>query len=109
MSKVIDLLDSLGVSEDGISTVYPDTFTDDIRSAYDEDFSIPSAKIEVLTAELAAALQEILALKAHNYELMVSVPAEEPDAGPEEEPDEEPDNNDDDSGVDGLFTKKDDE
>lgn len=111
MPKVTDLLDSLGVAEDGISTVYPETFTTDIRAAYEEDFSIPAARISVLEADLAAAQAEILALKAHNYELMVSVPAEvEPDAEPEGEPDDaEPDDNDDNSGVEGLFSKKDDE
>jgi len=107
MPKVTDLLDSLGVAEDGISTVYPETFVGDIRAAYDEDFSIPAARISVLEADLAAAQAEILALKAHNYELMVSVPAEEPDAEPEAEPDEEPDeDNDDNSGVDSLFKEK---
>ena len=109
MSKVIDLLDSLGVAEDGISTVYPDTFTDDIRSAYEEDFSIPSAKIEVLTAELAAAQQEILALKAHNYELMVSVPATDDtvnESEDSEDSDDSSDDNDDNSGVDSLFKEK---
>ena len=109
MPKVTDLLDSLGVAEDGISTVYPDTFTDDIRSAYDEDFSIPSAKIEVLTAELAAALQEIIALKAHNYELMVSVPATDDTVNESEDSDnsdESSGDNDDNSGVDSLFREK---
>ena len=108
MAKVTDLLSSLGVAEDGISTVYPDTFVGDISAAYDEDMSIPAARISVLEADLAAAQAEILALKAHNYELMVSVPAEEPDAEPEGEPDaEEPDDNDDTSGVDSLFKEKD--
>ena len=108
MPKVTDLLSSLGVAEDGISTVYPETFVADIQSAYDEDFSIPAARISVLEVDLAAAQAEILALKAHNYELMVSVPAE-PDAEPEGEPDQEdgePDDNDDNSGVDSLFTEK---
>lgn len=111
MSKVLGLLDSLGVAEDGISTAYPETFTDDIRAAYEEDFSIPSAKIEVLEAELAAAKAEILALKAHNYELMVSVPATEPEGDLENEPDEvEPEDSDENAGVDSLFReKKDDE
>lgn len=106
MPKVTDLLSSLGVAEDGISTVYPDTFVGDITAAYDEDMSIPAARISVLEADLAAAQAEILALKAHNYELMVSVPADEPDAEPEGEPEEEPDDNDDNSGVDSLFKEK---
>lgn len=107
MAKVTDLLDSLGVAEDGISTVYPETFTDDIRAAYDEDISIPAARIAVLEADLAAAQQEIVLLKAHNYELMVSAPAE----GETNEPDpEEGEGDSGDSeerqGVDSLFTDK---
>lgn len=107
MPKVTDLLSSLGVAEDGISTVYPDTFVDDIAAAYAEDMSIPDARISVLEADLAAAQAEILALKAHNYELMVSVPADEPDDEPTDDPGDEPDDNDDNSGVDSLFKEKD--
>lgn len=106
MPKVTDLLSSLGVAEDGISTVYPDTFVEDITAAYAEDMSIPDARISVLEADLAAAQAEILALKAHNYELMVSVPADEPDDEPADEPGDEPDDNDDNSGVDSLFKEK---
>lgn len=108
MAKVTDLLSSLGVAEDGISTVYPDTFVADIQSAYDEDFSIPAARISVLESDLAAAQAEILALKAHNYELMVSVPAttdETEDESDDSESDSD-DDNDDNSGVDSLFTEK---
>lgn len=105
MSKVIEMLDSLGVAEDGISTVYPDTFVDDIRGAYAADFDIPSSKILVLESELAKAQEEILLLKAHNYELIVSAPATDPD---EEEEEEEPEGemNDEDQGVSGLFKNK---
>lgn len=105
MARTIDLLDSLGVAEDGISTVYPETFTTDIRDAYTADADAAAAKISVLEADLAALQAENLALKAHNYELMVSVPVT--DEEPEDEPDEEPDDNDDNSGVDGLFKDKD--
>ena len=110
MPKVPDLLSSLGVAEDGISTVYPETFAMDIQSAYDEDFSIPSARISVLEADLAAAQAEILELKAHNYELMVSAPAAESAEGGEDEEQSEDestdDNSDDNSGVDSLFREK---
>lgn len=109
MAKVTDLLSSLGVAEDGISTVYPETFLTDIQTAYDEDFSIPAARVSVLENDLAAAQAEILALKAHNYELMVSVPATESDVESEnqEESEGDPEDNDDNRGVDSLFTKKD--
>jgi hypothetical protein len=108
MAKVPDLLDSLGVAEDGISTAYPETFVSDIRSAYDEDATIPAARISVLEADLAAAQKTITDLKAHNYELMVSVPVTDPDAAPEDDPDEDPEDsdNDDNRGVDSLFKEK---
>lgn len=112
MPKVTDLLDSLGVAEDGISTVYPETFTSDIRAAYDEDFSIPAARISVLEADLAAAQAEILALKAHNYELMVAAPAEGGDEFDDNNDDDQNDaddsaDSDDNAGVDSLFKDKD--
>lgn len=110
MPKVTDLLSSLGVAEDGISTVYPETFVTDIQSAYDEDFSIPAARISVLEVDLAAAQAEILALKAHNYELMVSVPATDSDSDNEDQSEDSDsdsaDDNDDNSGVDSLFKEK---
>lgn len=105
MAKVTDLLSSLGVAEDGISTVYPETFVGDIQTAYDEDFAPVNAKVQVLETELAQAKQEILLLQAHNYELMVSAPVEEQAETEEEAPEEAPDN-DDNSGVDSLFKEK---
>jgi len=111
MPKFDDLLNSLGVAEDGISTVYPETFVDDIRAAYADDFSIPDARIQVLESDLKAANAEILALKAHNYELMVSAPANESGVDADEsDPDNGEDNDDDEPrGVDALFTEKKDE
>lgn len=108
MARTIDLLDSLGVAEDGISTAYPETFMDDIRGAYGADADAAAARIAILEADLAAAQQEIVLLQAHNYQLMVSVPADEPDDADQGEPEGEPDDNDDNSGVDSLFTEKED-
>ena len=108
MARTIDLLDSLGVAEDGISTAYPETFMDDIRGAYGADADAAAARIAILEADLAAAQQEIVLLQAHNYQLMVSVPADEPDDAEQGEPEGEPDDNDDNSGVDSLFTEKED-
>jgi len=108
MARTIDLLDSLGVAEDGISTAYPETFMDDIRGAYGADAATAAARIAFLEADLAAAQQEIVLLQAHNYQLMVSVPADEPDDADQGEPEGEPDDNDDNSGVDSLFTEKED-
>ena len=108
MARTIDLLDSLGVAEDGISTAYPETFMDDIRGAYGADADAAAARVAILEADLAAAQQEIVLLQAHNYQLMVSVPADEPDDADQGEPKGEPDDNDDNSGVDSLFTEKED-
>lgn len=108
MARTIELLDSLGVAEDGISTAYPETFMDDIRVAYGADADAAAARIAILEADLAAAQQEITLLQAHNYQLMVSVPADEPDDTEQGEPEGEPDDNDDNSGVDSLFTEKED-
>ena len=108
---VPDILNSLGVGEDGISTVYPETFVADITEAYNADMELPASRIAILEADLAAAQQEIIALKAHNYELLVSVPASEPDEIKEDQSDE--DNSDDDGddstkGVASLFKNKED-
>ena len=108
MSNTLGLLDSLGVAEDGISTAYPDTFADDIRGAYTADADAAAAKIQVLTADLAEAQQQILLLQAHNYELMTSAPAAPAEVEDEEKPDsEEPEENDENSGVKSLFGNKD--
>lgn len=106
MPKVTDLINSLGIAEDGISTVYPETFTSDLEAAYAEDMGIPEAKIGVLTQELAEARAEIEALKAHNYDLIVSsavedAPADNPNADDEDVDDSEDD--DDVKSIDGLF------
>lgn len=107
MARITDLLDSLGMAEDGVSTAYPDTFVEDIRGAYTADSDAAAAKVSVLEADLAAAKEQILLLQAHNYELMTSAPAETPAAVEEEgTPDsEEPEDNDENSGVDSLFNK----
>lgn len=107
MGKFHDLTDSLGYGEDGVSLQYPDTFIDDARAAYDEDMSIPSARISVLEADLAAAQSEIVRLKAHNYELITQVPDDEPVDSDDTNADDDNDNdNDDDQGVDSLFGDK---
>ena len=94
-----DLIDTLGVGDDGVSVAYPDTFRDDITSAYDGDLSGHAAKIEVLEADNALLKAELTAVKAHNYELLKATePVEHPeddqrDKGEEEEP----------AGTDSLF------
>jgi hypothetical protein len=99
MARFHDTLSSLGVGEDGISVAYPETFTDDISAAYEEDMGGASAKIAVLEADLAAANQTINELKAHNYDLLTQVPSvvtpeegtEDEEENPESSEDDEPD------------------
>lgn len=108
MAKFHDLFDSLGVQEDGVSLAYPDTFRDDLTAAYDEDFSVPSAKIQVLESENAELKAQIAGLKAHNYDLLMSGPAEPSDDDPVDDattPDGDNPDDGDDKGVDGLFSK----
>lgn len=111
MAKVTDMLDSLGTGEDGISPLYPDTFLDDLRGAYTDDLSVPAAKISVLETDLAAALAEIDRLKAHNYDLLMQIPAEGAPASEDDNESEDDDSEDEDTpqGVDGLFGDKKDE
>lgn len=105
MAKVLDLINSVGFGDDGISLAYPDTFLDDIRASYDEDMSIPTAKITGLEADLAAAQAEIANLKIHMYDLINQVPdTSDSDDSDDSESDSDSDNDDsDNSGVDSLF------
>lgn len=107
MGKLTDLVDSVGFGDDGMTLAYPDNFIDDIRGAYDEDFSISAAKITALEAELAEANAQIAALKAHNYDLITQIPAVDStdESGAEDDGDTDTDD-DDDQGVDSLFDEK---
>lgn len=111
MARTRELLDSLGIGDDGVSPLYPENFNNDIGAAFDEDMAGADAKIGVLTNDLAAANEQILALKAHNYELMTASASApdmvvggdentDPDEPVESEDDEEP------SGMDRIFAKK---
>lgn len=101
MGKFHDMTSSIGMGDDGVSPAYPEAFISDITSAYDEDMSIPGAKIGVLEQDLAAAHAEIAALKAHNYDLLMQVPTA-PVEGVEEEPEPSGDDEED-QGTDSLF------
>lgn len=107
MGKFHDLTDSLGYGEDGVSLAYPETFIDDARSAYDADMSIPAARVSVLESDLAAAQQEIMMLKAHNYELITQVPSDEPETPGDDNAADENDEPED-EGTDSLFGSNDD-
>lgn len=105
MAKLLEIINSLGVGEDGVTTAYPETFIADITGAYEEDMSFPTAKIGVLEAENAALAQENMLLKAHNYELLTLMPSSD-DAVEElvEEPGEDTEET-----IDSLFTEKEDD
>lgn len=97
MAKVTDLINSVGVGEDGISRAYPDTFIDDISAAYAEDMAIPDAAILVLETENAELKQVNTQLMAENYQLLKQIPGNVPGPDPEEEPgDSEPEEDPDD-------------
>lgn len=116
--KTRALLDSLGVAEDGVSPLYPDNFSTDIGAAFDEDMGAADAKIQVLTADLVAAQNEVAQLKAHNYDLLMAqsaavsvdgvdtVDAENTDEENDETSDGETDD-DGPTGMDRIFSKKD--
>ena len=101
MGKFTDLISSVGVGEDGVSLAIPDNFLDDLNVAYADDMSIPDAQIQVLTAENAGLKEEILLLKAHNYELITQGSAEGSEG--DNETDTDTDNNDDEVTTDDLF------
>jgi hypothetical protein len=107
MARFSDILSSLGVAEDGISTAYPETFIPDITSAYDDDVSVYAAKITSLEADLAEAVAKITALQVHNYELMTTSAAESGDGSDDSDSDgDSDDDTDDNRGVDSLFKEK---
>lgn len=102
--KFDDLINSIGVGEDGVSTAYPDTFLDDMRGAYAEDMAIPDARIQVLESDLATATAQVTQLMAENYQLIKAVGASS--AVDEEPTDDDTDNDaddDEDITTDDLF------
>ena len=107
MAKFTDMVSSVGVGEDGVTIAYPDNFIADLTAAYDDDMSIPTAKIEVLMAENAALAQENTLLKAHNYELIVQNPSTD-DGGSDDGSDDsdDGDDTDDDVTTNDLFESK---
>lgn len=109
MGKFDDLVSSVGVGDDGVTLAYPETFLTDLSNAFAEDMSIPVAKIDVLTAENAALQQENTLLKAHNYELLVQIPADGGgDNAPEGSEDSDDSDDSDDVTTDDLFGDSDD-
>lgn len=102
------LIQSVGVGEDGVSRAYPDTFLEDIGAAATADAGSADAMIQTVLAEKAALEAELLAAKAHNYELIMQIPRPEAEASSEEDDadaDADADSDDDD---DEIFDKPDD-
>lgn len=96
-----EYLDTLATMGDTVAL--PEGFNDGITAAYDQDFSVPAAKVGVIQGELDAAIAEIATLKAQNYDLLMAIPTGEPAA--EEDPTvPEGDEND---GIDSLFGDED--
>lgn len=81
MARFDEILEHYG-SED---SEYPDAET--LRQAYDEDMSIPAAKIAELEQANAEANTVVAELKARNYDLLISAPSN--DDSPSEPDDEE--------------------
>jgi len=106
MPKFDDLINSIGVGEDGISIAYPDTFLDDMRGAYAADMEIPEAQIQVLTAENAELKQANTLLMAENYQLIKQIPSNDP--APIEDEGEDDSESDEDITTDDLFGDDDD-
>ena len=96
MAKFHDLLGTLrDPGEEGVSpTIY-----DDLTGEYDALESGGAAKVAELSDAIAARDAEIAALKAQNYDLLMSVAADEPvdDSPTDDEPDESG------SAIDDLF------
>lgn len=103
--KFDDLINSIGVGEDGVTTAYPDTFLDDMRGAYAEDMQIPDARIQVLESDLATATAQVTQLMAENYQLIKAVGASSAVEGDGDDDAGDGDDGDDDADVttDDLF------
>lgn len=105
MSQFNTYLDSVGVGEDG-AYMYPDTFHDDLRGAYDSDFQGAAANIALLQQQVADLEAKNVELAAANWNLLQSVPATGTvaETPAEEEPGEETE--DDDPDTDDFFKAK---
>lgn len=107
MSRISDLIDTLGVAEDGMTPIYPDTFRDDILTAGAADADLAAAELAAVTAQRDAAASEVVTLKAYIADYIVNGSAAEPDetddlsGGGDDETDDGPEL----TGVDGLFAK----
>lgn len=83
MARFNEIIDSLGVGEDG-ARMYPDTFVDDITGAYDFDMQGSTAVIAQLTAEAETLRAQNQELAAANWNLLQSIPAAAPEGESED-------------------------
>lgn len=90
---------------DGVEGVnLPEGFIEGLTTAYDDDLSIPGAKVAAVEGELADALAQIAALKVANYDLLMAITSEDND---NENEGTDNDGDDDTPTVDDLFTTDD--
>lgn len=95
-AKIDELISSVGVGDDGVSMAYPDTFLADISNAAIADSGSADAMILTLQTEKAALEAELIAVKAHNYELIQQIPRPETESADEPSDDDSPEDSDDD-------------
>jgi len=102
MGRFNDLISTLGTGEDGATVAYPDTFLDDINSAYGEDMGLADSAVQVLTDEVAKLTQQNIELQAEMYSLIKQIPATDGEPSIEEDnSSDDTDDNDDD--VEDIF------
>ena len=92
-----DLLDSIVNPVEGVEQ--SPTIYDDLRTAHNGRVSAGDAMVETLTAENAALKADLVALQAHNYQLLMATPKAD-DSPPEGESDETEETENDDSAPD---------
>lgn len=108
MGRFNEYLDTLGVGDDGAS-VYPETFQDDLRGAYDADFQGATANAALLQAEIDRLTVQNTELAAANWNLLQSIPSNTPvqEENPDDDPeDDDPDDDSEDPEPSSFFSKK---
>lgn len=102
MEEFLALIESLrNPGEEGT----PPGIYDDLSQRYTDDLSTRDAKMGELNEKIAFLESEVSRLKIHNYDLMTSIPAGDPDPDGDPEP-----SSDDDSDIvtdDDLFGEDD--
>jgi hypothetical protein len=109
MGKFTDYLDTLGAGEDG-AFIYPETFHDDLRGAYDADFQGATANAAMLQAEIDRLTVQNTELAAANWNLLQSIPSNTAvaETTDDTETDDDPDDDSDDPDTSDFFKKEND-